>query len=900
MISRACDLLDRGGIENLKFVNNILEQVVSKVSNNRESVDLFHKFFLQLLDRMFGKELTTTDIGTENTTGGWFRELISPDQHRDRTRENVIHVVSEMQDYYYTISEPAATILLHLNPHSGLFRVMSQIRTGGYEIKISTLPLKARLLIAKSPLYACMASHQHDIIYQRLLKTNLSRQSANISMKGTLMLDEMELFLFCFAKYPAVSGDDIFRPPASKRYLNRALSAVKSLSSSSSRYHPAAALMERGINAWINEVPYLILLQQFLCSIFPDIEQSKKSDHAVEQTEDVQFRMLFVLLASEFWVDTATVVRRDHHRLDEYRKLYNNASTPYSQYAGGTHAPLGGGKGTSPSAARIIEPKATTISVIDSSSLSWKLGSLQCLYMLVLRLLSDPDMLDQVTTLSRGEQGPSASQPYGTTVPRIAEALQDLRQPVFDLLRSVFLLADQDSARNGDVALLAIEIWLLWCQPWLASQIADQKYPLEHVRRSTSSSLAKWKPYIIENIHFYCTIAPCYFKMLTTNTALSVKEYYGYNHLLAMRRVLRMLNDAEIMDHVDRSLERVEQYVDGDLSRATRTMNDDQKDSLMTDLRVIAKHHAELFPAPTAAATHNASRFASTISSTLETDLKRVVDSGITNIDVTCGEYCSELVGTVSAIAQLMKVSQFMRAISNVGAFVGLLPSMKGDDKRVALLESAKKDLITFLPAAAAGEVDLTRTSVLRTASGSAPIKNGVDDMNRDFFTGRLAPESKLKLMEGVARCTPRGLARRMHYTDPLHLPLCSYEIKPVSRKLIAFSQFLNEKYMLPADKKWLQCTWYEVYLRSKAEQMPLFQVLRETFRFNLRGLGSKRVFVVTVFALICLLGMMGIFGTAGILSVWVWVAGAHLIWVLASGRLVVYEFIEEIVSGNK
>jgi hypothetical protein len=127
----------------------------------------------------------------------------------------------------------------------------------------------------------------------------------------------------------------------------------------------------------------------------------------------------------------------------------------------------------------------------------------------------------------------------------------------------------------------------------------------------------------------------------------------------------------------------------------------------------------------------------------------------------------------------------------------------------------------------------------------------------RDEHSGKLTDYGRQLIVEGREKCRvqdilePRALSR-----DPLELPICSYEWKPLAVLLIALSQQLNAHFRLPQDNQQIMCSW-PVVLRRARQRQPAgdflypAKVARQCFRFNLRFLASFRVFSTTAIVLL-------------------------------------------------
>ena len=89
------------------------------------------------------------------------------------------------------------------------------------------------------------------------------------------------------------------------------------------------------------------------------------------------------------------------------------------------------------------------------------------------------------------------------------------------------------------------------------------------------------------------------------------------------------------------------------------------------------------------------------------------------------------------------------------------------------------------------------------------PILGALDNnKDRDEMDGKLTQRGRDRLLRGEIKCR-REEIRSLR--DVLDLPLCSYEIPLLARRLIAYSKWLNDKYQLPKDSRTATWTFQQV-----------------------------------------------------------------------------------------
>jgi hypothetical protein len=100
-----------------------------------------------------------------------------------------------------------------------------------------------------------------------------------------------------------------------------------------------------------------------------------------------------------------------------------------------------------------------------------------------------------------------------------------LQLPLFDMLRVLFHSTARDgrssmggAGRNTQSLCLAIELWLLYIQPWSAPAIAAGAG--SHRSQEKRLFAEKWRPYVVLNLHFYTTLLACFLRMMAVRCCL--------------------------------------------------------------------------------------------------------------------------------------------------------------------------------------------------------------------------------------------------------------------------------------------------------------------------------------------------------------------------------------------
>ena len=142
---------------------------------------------------------------------------------------------------------------------------------------------------------------------------------------------------------------------------------------------------------------------------------------------------------------------------------------------------------------------------------------------------------------------------------------------------------------------------------------------------------------------------------------------------------------------------------------------------------------------------------------------------------------------------------------------------------------------------------------ILKSAAlgDSGTNDSGAGTQLRDLYTGKLTAEGKALLAKGELRCSLHDASRNIHYLDPLKTPIGCKEVAWLARLLIQVSEFLNQKYHLPQDDKWVTCPWVVIYNQgltsSEGALRGVLALFRKSVRVNLRFLAKIRVLSIVL-----------------------------------------------------
>ena len=306
---------------------------------------------------------------------------------------------------------------------------------------------------------------------------------------------------------------------------------------------PFGYLNRSGIYGLIDGSPYMVLLFKMLQENIPHSGSSSGARGPAGEPLLSTNQETFVRLMAESWIDIALLVRKNHaegaYYMAEMQKMVNH----YQQGQVFDH------------------PPPDEVMTMDSNSMTWEIGHMQCLYIALTRMLSEPKLAEQYASLGDiGEQTfqnlhnssfYSQKKSYGQKTsnqvsPCCPGALSMMQQPMFDMLRTAFNRADWASS-GWETHALMVECWLLYIQPWMAPALAEGS-SLESINSHMGSrgrrgqtgnnyDKNKWLPYIAANLHFYTTVLSSFIKYSSCGD-ISAIDGPGLVNLVLVEKVL--------------------------------------------------------------------------------------------------------------------------------------------------------------------------------------------------------------------------------------------------------------------------------------------------------------------------------------------------------------------------
>ncbi len=171
-LSKADALVSKGSVSDAQYVGNGIEEVIKQLSVNKQHIEMFCAFYLKVLDRMFGEDVTTSVITVQNlmwqkgSVGGWLKQLIQTMTYRDES--SPLRVSSG--SYFSSLNMSTLKLLRHFFPHSAMFDLLSKI-DGGCEVKLPLLPFKTQLFLTDHPVYSSLKSDNELALCKLLLNS---------------------------------------------------------------------------------------------------------------------------------------------------------------------------------------------------------------------------------------------------------------------------------------------------------------------------------------------------------------------------------------------------------------------------------------------------------------------------------------------------------------------------------------------------------------------------------------------------------------------------------------------------------------------------------------------------------------------------------------------------------
>ena len=910
-------------LSNLDQFSEDIKELVNQSRGSNRSQDSLHPTGLKLLARVFGDECTGLDFqlttaGWQNDNkvvsggGGWLKKLcirfavVSPSRTPDSVRTQ-LHGLQSL---------PAGTskLMSHFLPRSQYLDVMASNGRLDVKIRLDRFPVKAQICIRQAPYYECVSSPNQVVYFPPYFKTASSEQYQPLLRSEAdpcMMIKFHEFFFVCMLRYPKDNkgvfdiGSTQSRDGASSNtstYIGT--SDVRSTGKAGTsfgklhevlRSSAVGCLNRLGLFGLVDGNPYLCLLFENLKDFIRHATTSSlgagasgaggtsSSASAVGSAASTPSRAgqlpaevslsaageLFIRLMAEYWMDSATLVRRNYAQGAIYKSQLNKTLTHYSA--------------VDPTS-RHLSP--TDVLTLDNNSMSWSVATMQCTYIVLARMLSDPFLADQFSCIAQtngvafesahlmasyakasGYARASSQSTHQASVV-CPPALSLVQQPLFDMLRTVFSKADAATGAEWELHALAVECWLLWIQPWKAISVAEG-YSLEKVDTSTSAyNRDVWLPYIAANLHFYTTLLAS-FLQLTAKVDLSVVEEPGIVHLYLLEKVL--LAFAPLVSDIDalvkdfrawypehsrdgvghsRPTAAATSHMHTPTSQRTASHFGASRQLCDTPLALLVSMRAQhqwLFP---------------------DASIDKLPDFGILSVRDHCRQCAQKIIATLyaamrdctpkkkfSAVELAAETIDMLSAVEHWagGAFsltkllamTGYSTAVRSDDAMLTRLKEdiAKLELVTECGSATSGAAGRAATGCESPAAASPG--GGPDLRVTDETTGHLKSYGRWLLQSG--KKVPLDSLR--WFEDVLDMPLCSYEVQCLVPLLVDASTALNVKYGLPQTPEAARWTWKKVaiHLHEHLEvgKLPVrakYEELCRLMRFNLRPLADVRV----------------------------------------------------------
>jgi hypothetical protein len=388
-------------------------------SDTTENLYNVQQITLKLFERMFGEKATLDQENTENFnnrrfSGGWFAELVE-----FRLANQTINIIGNQVEYLSTLSRSAQRLIILIN-NKLIYRQFP------FELPVMHLkmfPKKFYFYFNNDIEYEMIETNDNENPYDYF---SMFRNKFEIITNESGIFDSQisllpyEYYYVCMIRYP--NQEDVHSPNSVPRRTKDSTNDAGFILKTKGPYH------------WLIGCPYLFTLQQTLETLYP-------CDHNIMNSENKkQKQLLFIHLVIGFWIENNSGGVK--------RKNINLVSKP-------------------------VLP--TQVPILEYGHIfdTWKTGTLQGIYLLLLQLMKNP-----------------SNTPY----------IDIIRRPLFDMLRTIFARGKASYVINHmPVFTIAVEIWLLFCQPWAIDHFIDSRKP-------NAGYSDKWRSYVCANIHFYTTL----------------------------------------------------------------------------------------------------------------------------------------------------------------------------------------------------------------------------------------------------------------------------------------------------------------------------------------------------------------------------------------------------------
>jgi hypothetical protein len=179
-------------------------------------------------------------------------------------------------------------------------------------------------------------------------------------------------------------------------------------------------------------------IEHFIPLNDPTTSSSKTADGRITFKKLSEKGEFFVRMATEFWMDGNVLIIRREHVQARRQKLMKAGHNP----------------------SLLSHPPPTEIILLDNSVNLPFTNTVQCMYLLVERLLKEPSLAMEYSKLmSYNSELHSREEPLSCP-----PCINFIQQPLFDMIRLIFSRGQSISQENFS---LVVELWLLYLQPWV-------------------------------------------------------------------------------------------------------------------------------------------------------------------------------------------------------------------------------------------------------------------------------------------------------------------------------------------------------------------------------------------------------------------------------------------------
>lgn len=445
------------------------------------------------------------------------------------------------------------------------------------------------------------------------------------------------------------------------------------------------------------------------------------------------------------------------------------------------------------------------------------------MYVLTQHLLNRKDLADAYSEVAAMTHPDTpcrlwtTSQQHAPHIPTAPMYIIQLQQPLFDLLRCL-LGNPEKCAVNTAVFTMAVELWLLYIQPWKWSSGKS-------VTGNNSSNIftKKWKAYVICNYSYYSTLMWAFIRTVSKINLLVTKKHESLLMLVSIERVLKVFSSPELRTLLQESSQCLLEAIDNSLPHHALSPHDNSESHSPVaantnhelrvnrrDICILLSQHHTMFP---------------DIQSILTLEHRGVID-----VSTDCLQDGVRLVGVLTTWIHaqqetLLESSTWSGQLSHWAhsVFVGESKNQGSSSSVVHVsgpasinrLKASCNQLTTIL---SLPPTDFDKHSVKRTGPGTASTLDAVVHM-RDMFTGKLTVDGKKGILAGRIKSDRTGIS----WTgDCLSHPVYSWENKTLVAWLTDYSKEYNDLHEYPLDSDTASYSWSQVWDKYWKEETAL------------------------------------------------------------------------------